>query len=315
MEMQKFAAAALAEAGGALSAPTASLARLGGGGRYPHNMERDLGRHMRRHCEAIEDLEPWAFKMTFKKPQQLGTDARTVYTLLPHEVFSALHTHRHHRFTQMFGDDHRRAQYWEESKLEQWYQEHPDKALFESCPHLCTPLSFHGDDIAVRRGLSPLSAMIGSLSSPCSWHQFDAVFLLFCMVLKLMTEDALEFVYKIMAWSFDALAGGKWPKLGPDGRPLTGWRAAKAGQWLAPCHGSGLRGFFTALLGDLKFLKEALRLPYYYNKNAICHICTASKDAVDYFGDFTSAAYSQSTVREQPYSIQGILVFSSFPRN
>ena len=41
MEMQKFAAAALAEAGGGMSAPTASLARLGCKGRNSQSAVRE----------------------------------------------------------------------------------------------------------------------------------------------------------------------------------------------------------------------------------------------------------------------------------
>ena len=177
----------------------------------------------------------------------------------------------------MFGTDRDRRQYWREAEREPWYCDHP--AREHGTPELIVPLQLHGDDVAVRKGLIGLTALVMSLSSPLA-SAFHDLLLIISLILKGVTSDALQIFYKTLAWSFGVLSTGKWPESDQNGSswPHGTYRQKLAGSWLAAAHGSGYIAYVTDCLGDWKFVKEAWLLPQHFNKDACCVHCDASRN-------------------------------------
>ena len=105
--------------------------------------------------------------------------------------------------------------------------------------------------------------------------------------------SVLPETYRVLNWSFRALAEGRYPQRDHRGNafPRGSERAALAGQPLHVHGGLPVRGRFMQLRGDWKYLREALHLREHYNCNAagarICHACTATKSSML---DFTRGA-------------------------
>ena len=83
-------------------------------------------------------------------------------------------------------------------------------------------------------------------------------------------------VFKILAWSFQALATGRYPCQRADGTPFLeaeGWRKKRAGQEL-------LRGAVIEIKGDWKQLQQCFSVPGWMSspRKPICWRCLASKE-------------------------------------
>eukprot|EP00959_Pyramimonas_sp_CCMP1952_P332814 6969306-Pyramimonas_sp.AAC.1 len=176
--------------------------------------------------------------MPFMTKGEIGTDVKHVGILLPHEIFARLYSENRGEFIKVFGTEGARIQYWADvGSREAWFNDHPDKDEILRYPQRCCPLTLHGDDVCCKRGLSPLSALVQSLSSPVSWHHFDAVLLVACIVLKWLRDDSLRFLYDVVQWSMNCIVSGRWPDRDHANRSFAGdgtYRERYAGQWLAP---------------------------------------------------------------------------------
>ena len=84
-------------------------------------------------------------------------------------------------------------------------------------------------------------------------------------------------VFRVLCWSFGALAAGVWPSHDEGGRAFGPTyhpgRAARAGQLLA----AGARGAWAELRGDWLFLRSVLHLQRHYGRPEVCHLCDAHK--------------------------------------
>eukprot|EP00959_Pyramimonas_sp_CCMP1952_P062094 1297699-Pyramimonas_sp.AAC.1 len=153
-------------------------------------------------------------------------------------MFARLYSENPAEFSRAFGTDERRIEYWRTvANREPWFALHPNIEEFLRRPQWCCPLALHGDDVCCKRGLTPLSALVQSLSSPVAWAEFDSLYLLACVVLKRLQDDSLRFLYGVIKWSMNCLADGRWPERDHLGRPFAGdgtYRGRYAGHWLAP---------------------------------------------------------------------------------
>ena len=80
-------------------------------------------------------------------------------------------------------------------------------------------------------------------------------------------------VHPILAtlrWSYAALAEGKWPRVGPDGKAVQGWRAARAGE-------HGVVGTMVHLKGDWMEFSSHLGLSNWSHATCPCPFCTVEK--------------------------------------
>ena len=267
VDVQRYAHAAARD--GAHAFGCCALSRKGSSGQRPNNVERDLHRHVHRRCGGCS-LEPYEIQLPFEKTDDLGVELINAAILLPHEVVGYLHDDDPLEFSRMFGNDASRSEFWEKVSVQEAMRNHPSQKR----PGSTLPLSLHGDDVSAKRGQNPISALVISLSSPMSSDCFDGVKLLCCIALKGVPPGTLEMLYAVLLWSFQALATGVYPSCDHRGRKLGGKRAAKADKEIA----SGMTAYVIDFLADWKFAKEALALPFCYNRFHICHLCTATKD-------------------------------------
>eukprot|EP00969_Alexandrium_andersonii_P128807 5692512-Alexandrium_andersonii.AAC.1 len=130
-----------------------------------------------------------------------------------------------------------------------------------------------------------------------------SVVLFFSFTLKHLTDQAIEIAYKLLLWSFSALASGRHPERDwkGDAWPPQSYGAEHAGAWL----GDGHRAIVVEALGGVQFIKEAWNLPYYYGETLPCYFCKASKvPGAMNFGNFLADAPSRSTRRATTESRQ-----------
>ena len=92
-----------------------------------------------------------------------------------------------------------------------------------------------------------------------------------------ITDGGLEQVYSTIVWSMSRMFKGLWPSTDEHDRPWGrySWRYKKQGQLCGP-----FRFVIVETLGDMKWIKEAFRLPHNYNKVECCHHCRATRDLV-----------------------------------
>ena len=252
---------------------THALAALGSHGRHAQNLERDGLRHFQRISTTC--LRPYACSVPYYEAGSENIEYLDTFIVLPHEVFDTLLEEAPDRFVGYFGNEESRRAWWQSCR-EPWLDEHPLHSLLKSSKSSgFAPLALHGDDIAMRRGLTPVNSMVMSLSSPLSCDRFDAILLLACVPLKRIVpgpDGSLEHIYRALQWSFAALARGVYPCTDHTGAEFTSpHRRQKADTPI------GCRGVLVDFLGDWKFNKEALRLQQHYNKAWVCHECWASK--------------------------------------
>ena len=214
-------------------------------------------------------MRPYQVTLPFRRKDDLGVALRKCALLLPHEIFAVLYAECPKKFQQVFGSEASRRKYWSDSSSQPWSVGHP-------APPDAVPMAIHGDDVLIRRGQQPISALVMSLSSPLTSDNYHTVLLMLCLPLKHITSGTLEILYEVIRWSCEALAAGRWPTHDHRGRAFTtGYRKRFAGHPLTP---ESLVAYVTELLADWKFAKESLQLKQFYNTKSCCHICKATTD-------------------------------------
>ena len=120
-------------------------------------------------------------------------------------------------------------------------------------------------------------------------------FLIAAVPLMHALDATLHKVYELTRWSFEAMLSGVFPDRDPEGNPWPAgsWRAARAGTRIA----GPFRAVLAQVLGDWKWLKEAFKLKYGYDRIPVCHLCQAAKRGVHRFDDFNLKASHRSTRR------------------
>ena len=163
------------------------------------------------------------------------------------------------------------------------------------------PLGIHGDDAGVAAGEKVLIITWGSLTVPENPTLDTRI--VFSMIkgsegsLKRKATVQGE-AYRVLTWSFRALAHGYYPTHDHAGVPFSTnhhpERFALAGKPLALLRGQPVGARWHELRGDWKFLREACHFTEHYNckRRGMCHLCKAmfSPAHEDFFGDFSRAA-------------------------
>jgi len=140
------------------------------------------------------------------------------------------------------------------------------------------PLGIHGDDAG---GHGPEKVLVITWGSVAVDRPTMDSRICFAMLRdsEAVSGVTREKLYQILTWSFNALAMGCFPAadengtdFGPAHHPD---RAQLAGR---PLHPGGMRGAWSEMRGDWKFLRESLHLHDYYNARNCCHLCAAKRD-------------------------------------
>ena len=210
-----------------------------------------------------------------------ATDVCNHAACLPHEVFSSLYTAAPDLFRHLFtGEPGNLAQWWAEADEcdPDWCRSHPTVTT-QPDPEKRVPLGMHGDDAGMAGLESVLAITWGSIASDQRSTLDTRIAFSMVKTREIFGTVTMDTLYGIFAWSFKALATGKFPYEDHEGTlfSLTHHpdRFARRGQYLA----GGFVGCWAEMRGDWKFLKEALRLKNHYNcQSTICHLCLTLKD-------------------------------------
>ena len=261
--------------GGQPDPAIAELAAMAG-----KNGERGLHRWVEK--AGWRQMLPSLFAFDLVKRQggrKAGINKKTQHpAILPHELFATMHAHAKPAFEQIITGGAENLRKWWAAEAEnssKWLRDHP--AIPGAPAELRVPIGMHGDDAGVQGTDSVTVLTWGSVAveSPTLDSR-----LIFTMVKEseAVKPDTLHTVFQVLAWSFAALAEGRFPaadhegrEFGPDYYPA---RAAKAGQ---PLTSDGHRGCWAEMRGDWKFLHESLHTRAFYGSNECCHLCAAVK--------------------------------------
>ena len=173
------------------------------------------------------------------------------------------------------------------------------------------PLGLHGDDAGVAAGEKVLILTWGSLTLPKA-PAFDTriVFTMLKASEGANGATVQATAYRVLVWSFAALARGVRPTHDHDGVPFTQdhhpARAALAGQPLTLLGGRPVHGRWHEMRGDWKFLRESLHLRQHYGcQGRMCHLCMASRTpGPDFMGDFSRGARHRERVTHRAFCVE-----------
>ncbi len=257
---------------------------------HPHHLERGLQRWTTR--QAWCSLLPSTYE--FVLPVRRGE--RVSSALLPHEVLASLY-----KFPELFeflftGGPSNLQAWWDNAAVAggSWYAEHP---VIADTPHMCIPLGMHGDDAGMHGHESTLIVTWNSLAVKHATLDSRIVFSMLRVAdIDKRAQKTLQVLYRVLSWSFNALASGRHPYADHLGQPFSSHhhprRFELAGQLLA----GGMRGAWGELRGDWKYLRETLYLQKYYNTPECCHLCDATKQGYMRYSNFRSDAPHRETL-------------------
>ena len=203
--------------------------------------------------------------------------------ILPHKLFSTLFNFKHTAFGKFIvgGDVSNIKTFWTT------FQDHPlltARPVLKGRKDLSTkviPLGIHGDGVqymqihrAGGKGLDVLSWSSLLTKGPTKlsyWIMFLVV--KSCVKIAGLGCTWVK-VWKVLAWSFEALAKGKWPQADWEGQPFAEDTIdfQKKGQDLA----DGYCGVILLLKADLEFLASHFQLNH-TSSNFPCCLCKADR--------------------------------------
>ena len=236
--------------------------------------ERQLCRWVRRQPWRQLLPEAYEFKLPYS-PDQLIEDEVTHAAFLPHETFSSLSEYPELFEELMTGPRGHLEAFWEGTSSTSWYKKHPVPEL-HAAPHLAVPIGIHGDEGGVY-GSGEQVLVITWCSCARDLLTLDSR-ILFAAVLcnHRVPMKTNETLYKVLRWSLNCLAEGKFPHADHEGKEFSPQyhpaRFTKAGK---PLTSNNMRGIWSELRGDWKWQVEALHLDQWYNTKFCCHLCRA----------------------------------------
>ena len=219
-EVQLLASAALED--GLQHPDVAKLAKIGGSGKYPGNTHRDLLKICGKPTLAHAIAEVY---VRVKVSETMSQEILLKF-LLPHKVFAGLY----HSIPKAFiasvlgGNASKIGKFWSELK------NHPNLL---SRPALrgradldkVVPLGIHGDGVAymqVRRAGGKSLEVLSWCSLLTQGPTRSSTFLMFLLVKAVVKDSGMSQtwpkVWKVLCWSLQALASGKWPMLDWDNK-------------------------------------------------------------------------------------------------
>ena len=201
------------------------LAKMGGRGKYPANMQRDL-------LLVAGDFTKLG-GCTSKIPLRLKTMKKTVpfeevslTMLLPHKLFSALYHNLNDAFISCLlgGKAANIGQFWSEMQKHPFVMARP-QLQNQAAVAKTVPIAIHGDGVAYMQVKGTQGKTLDTLSWSSLLSSQGATkttnYLMFCMV-KNVAKDQGQFqtwprVWKALCWSLQVLSSGYWPMTNWDG--------------------------------------------------------------------------------------------------
>ena len=279
-------------------------------GNRPDILERSVNRWARRQVWGRLMPEPYKFDMTVKAKGKTGRLARmSTGVLLPHELVGTLSAYPE-LFEFLMGSAKELLDFWKGTAEtdREWMDAHPTLNGAEDFEKIL-PVGIHGDDAGIFQGDKYLVLSWNSCAAGVRMT-LDNRMLFACVLYNRLVEGvSLNQLYRVLVWSLDALATGKYPEKDHDGTEFSKShhpkRAKMAGKQIA----DGYRGAFSEMRGDWKFLRETFGLKENWKAKRVCHLCRAHKKISRlHFTQFRRNAYVRNTrvSREQWNGYYGI---------
>ena len=157
------------------------------------------------------------------------------------------------------------------------------------------PLFIHGDGVDYANNDNLMVFSFGCLLSNLSTLLNH--WLLACFPKSCGKKETWEVIWKHLHWSFQALADGRHPSKGPDGKPLEKGSVFYhlKGQLLHP---KGLKGVIWSIIGDHEFFSNTLGLPHWASHYP-CWECDAENFTPCTFGK----GYKEICLEKQKFSM------------
>lgn len=249
---------------GVTSNDVCKLAKLGGSGHSPQNVQRDL---QVLHFKNLASPEPFLIQTKVKSKDENGQPLLKVHSLpvlLPHEW---VHSIDGKKMWHILGQESAEA-FWKGVDLtrprlqacKDWLKSYKD--IKKECP---IPFTLHGDGAPHSEIDSLLCLSMRSMLTQLSIA--ESQLLLFASPKACLARETLADVMKTLSWSFKALNHGKFPSKDPWGHPLDQQRQAMAGKPILHNHPKK-RCVLFGLIGDLEWFAEEFGMP-----RAIDHPC------------------------------------------
>lgn len=191
--------------------------------------------------------------------------------LLPHMIFHVLYRDYPGEFAKKFtGNPGEMERFWREQEGSPLLEGHPLKAR-PRWRETTIPLAVHGDGTPVTglgKGWGKMMDACSFLSLLAQGQTRDLLMLLFAGMQHMMTKNSMRTVWKILAWSFEALAAGFFPATDAFGNPFqVGTRDHRlAGQAIA----GGFVGVVWCVEGDLDYFAKNLFLNHWSSAHPCC---------------------------------------------
>lgn len=286
--LQEIAKAAIDA--GVTSNDVYKLARLGGSGHSPQNVQRDL---QVLHFKNLASPEPFLVKTKVKCKDESGQPqlkAHSLPVLLPHEwVHSIDKKEMHHILGQEAA-----ALFWQGIDLKRpRFQACPDwrksyKNLKRDAP---IPFLLHGDSAPHSEVDSLMCISMRALTSELSVA--ESQLLLFASPKGCLERQTVAAVMKTLTWSFQALDKNTFPSKDPWGNPLQEKeRRNMAGQPILP---NKKRCMLFGLIGDLEWYGDEFGMPRAM-ADMPCGYCQADQHDERPFNDFRATALWRDTI-------------------
>ena len=277
-EVQALAAAACSD--GLLHPSVVKLSNIGAKGRFPGNTHRDLLKITGQDNVLLESVSTYQVRVQVKKNVSKEIDLQF---LLPHKLFSTLY----HSLPQAFRDSLLGGKPTNIGNFWDAMQHHPNllaRPELQGRPDLkkIVPLALHGDGVAYMQANRAGSKSLEVLSW-CSLLSRGPTkansFLMFALCKTVVKEGVFSptwsRVWKILTWSLEALAEGRWPLSDWEGKPFddeTSVDFLSRGKPLV----AGYSAVVFVVRADLEFLSNHFKLNSPASNNP-CTLCRADR--------------------------------------
>ena len=235
-------------------------------GKRPDNLERTVNRWARRQVWGRLMPEPYKFDMTVKAKRKTGRLARmSTSVLLPHELVGTLSAYPE-LFEFLMGSAKELFDFWKGTAEtdREWMDAHPALNPGAEDFEKLVPIGIHGDDAGIFQGDKYLVLSWNSCAAQ-GRKTLDNRMLFACVLYNRLVEGvSLNQLYRILVWSLDALATGKYPEKDHDGIEFSKSHHPKRAQMAGQKIADGYRGAFSEMRGDWKFLRETFKLKQNY---------------------------------------------------
>ena len=231
------------------------MLRLGGAGKSPNNIERDL--HRRAKLLVDLPIDPELIEVPRYHRRSGLMKMINAALICPHDLFGALFE-RPKAFVNLFGTRESWVEYWNCMREELWLKEHPDYEHILQHPERFCPFVLFGDDAQTSKRVGQ-NVKLMCWMSPLSIHRSSEKRLIpiYVMPTQEKNRKAIENLLDMMAtWSFNAAAVNCHPHRAADpGCKLSKHRLAVAGKPI--CNGEEPTYLtYSGACGDWKWQVE-----------------------------------------------------------